>query len=571
MHGWIWTVLTTVAFGQDWVIEAERMHAADGETVAEQAEVHAIGGDWHVTADRIRLTEEGAFLDQGRLVFGDDRAIRFAAATWRDGAWVLTETELEPCNCDGADPWSVRAREARVDGGGDSVAVRGAWFQVLDQPILPVPSARVPLTRRSGLLTPELGVGEQGLRVAQPVYLTLGEHADTTLTPEVRTQRGARLNHEIRWAERHGGGTWLSDLTRDSVTETWRGASSVDLSSAGQRMRAALRGQWVSDGTYLADWGARWLDRRQPWTNQRAVLAAGPVEATLLGVQADAPTLQTATALWRPHTQTGPLDTLWTVQAGGGATWLGDLPTDVQDPQALGWTQLDVDRPTWVGPVLVEPVLNLRGGIDPSGWDGTGAAGTTARLPFWRAQSDHLERIEPGWGAWVDSADGGDWRTGPVLRISRMGRHRLLWEGRAWTDGASQGLQSMALLQREWLRGRAWVDLDERGLTAESSLGVQGGRSSMDVGAIRADRTRVYTNEDLAQAWAAGQLGLPDPKATLHVRSHLRTDLDSGIVREIGAGSGWTHPSGCARVDLRSTWVDDRTRPDVALDVRLSL
>lgn len=559
------------AWCQDWVIDADHMRHESGTTTAEQAQVTSADGTWTLTAKEVQLTHETLWVRSGTLVLSQDRSLQFETAAWSDGRWSLTGAVLNPCPCDGPSLWSVQARHARVTPSESRVDVRGAWFRVLEQPLIPVPTGRVPLSRQSGFLAPQLGYGEQGVRVAQPLYLTLGAHADTTLTPEHRTLRGSRLNHELRWAERNGSGTLNSDGVRDSVTSSWRGASSVDLSTVGQQMRAAIRSQWVTDPDYLADWGSNWIDRRQPWTYQRGVAAIGPVEASLLGVQADGPTQQAAHAIWRPRTSEGPLDSLWTVQAGGGATWTGAVPTELQDPEGLAWSQASIQRPTWVGPVLAEPSVTGRMFADASGFGGDLRAGGSARLPLWKASGGHMQRIEPGWGAWTDIGETLDWRTGPVLRMSRMGTHRVLLESRAWTDGADLGVRSIAQLQRGWLQGRAWIDVGSEGTSTESSIGVHGSRSSLDIGAIQADATRVYTTETLSQGWTAARLGLPDPKATLHLRGHARADLEGSTLREAGIGAGWLHPTGCARLDLGGTWVDDRSLPDLALNLGLRL
>ncbi len=159
------------------------------------------------TAGRNRLTFSGSHLA------GDER-----------GRFVLQDARLTLCDCPGgcAPSWEVTSRHADVIPG---VRATLSWpvlritprFLFVDHPVpvLVLPWLYVPLgDRQTGLLLPEvLSTGNTGFTIAQPLFVTLGRSADTTLTPlyafgRKRSQveegkpavRGPGARLELRWA-----------------------------------------------------------------------------------------------------------------------------------------------------------------------------------------------------------------------------------------------------------------------------------------------------------------------------------------------------------------------------------
>ncbi|MCY1078372.1 LPS-assembly protein LptD [Archangium lansingense] len=132
-----------------------------------------------------------------------------------DGAYALEESSFTPCDCNVLTPtWRITTRGAEVKPG-ESASFTLPMVQVYGVPVLVAPWLYIPLSKRaSGLLMPEVtGSGLSGLQVDQPLFLTLGESYDLTLSPGYAfgtepkdpTQgslgvKGPRLATEFRYA-----------------------------------------------------------------------------------------------------------------------------------------------------------------------------------------------------------------------------------------------------------------------------------------------------------------------------------------------------------------------------------
>ncbi|WP_242396142.1 LPS-assembly protein LptD [Anaeromyxobacter oryzisoli] len=218
-----------------------------------------------VSADGLHAVLGGAFEAEHVVSFVKDRPVELGEATTVEGArrigsnrlaftggrlegdksgrLQLTETRLTLCDCGGGAPsWEIRAGKADVIPGKRAIL---SWpviyvtprFLLVQKPVpvLVVPWLYLPLgDRQTGLLVPTIGsTTNTGFDVAQPLFVTLGQSADLTLTPEyffgpgaARSKEkpsvrgpGARL--ELRWAPAEGDAgrlelTWLHDLDREA-------------------------------------------------------------------------------------------------------------------------------------------------------------------------------------------------------------------------------------------------------------------------------------------------------------------------------------------------------------------
>ena len=265
-------------------------------------QVEASHATWSSTEQTLQLNDGAWTMPLGDVVlferstlFLDSRKIHIDGSSWRFGEHGLGvvserleidgdavkghEVTFETCPCPGRDPWSIVATEARFDLERETLTLRGADLRVADRKLIPLPRMTLPTSRRSGLLAPQVGQGTDGLQIEQPVYLTLGESADTTVTPEWRQERGPRLKTSTRWAHRAGGGLSQTSLAWDTQNRRIRGAAGW-AHSMGNRLTLASRGQWLSDGSYLQDYGEGFLERRTPWIEQRALLGWPFMELT---------------------------------------------------------------------------------------------------------------------------------------------------------------------------------------------------------------------------------------------------------------------------------------------------
>lgn len=148
-----------------------------------------------------------------------------------DGSYALEASSFTPCDCDVLTPtWRISTLGAEVKPG-VSASFSVPSVHVYGVPVLLLPYLSIPLAQRaSGLLMPEVtGSGLSGFQLDEPIFLTLGDSYDLTLTPgyafgvePVEPTRGSlgmkgpRLATEFRYAPHDSisppGRVWLQLL-----------------------------------------------------------------------------------------------------------------------------------------------------------------------------------------------------------------------------------------------------------------------------------------------------------------------------------------------------------------------
>jgi hypothetical protein len=366
------------------VEEGTWRHAGVGAMSFATLEI-AWDGGWTASASDAHFT--GSPGGRPLSVHGD--TLRWLA----DGTLAGTGVVVSPCDCD-RPPISVQAKDVRVRVG-DEASFRGGWIRLFDVPVVPVPAGTLPLSRRSGLLPPSLGYGDDGFRASIPLYLTLGPSGDATFTPEVRTERSERLLGEGRYAIQGGTGIFEGAAGWDRVTGSPREAASLAHQASRGTTGAAVRAQVLSDPDYLSDYSDVFLARTTPWIESRAWVAGGPAEAWLDGFQYDPTAIQRVGAAVAMPGQALP---------GGFATDL-ELASLAGFSDTLsgagGWVgaAAAVRRATWLGPLRATP--ELRGGMSgdaayPGAEDAAwGEARLELAVPVWRDLRHGRETIEP--------------------------------------------------------------------------------------------------------------------------------------------------------------------------------
>jgi LPS-assembly protein len=118
-----------------------------------------------------------------------------------DGTYEIENATITPCKCYGDEPpiWSFSARSANIEVQ-EYVTLYGTTFDLGAVPIAYSPWIKFPIKtrRQTGLLIPSLYASRSGDAISQPLFITLGEHADTTLTLNNFSLRGTRVDLEGR-------------------------------------------------------------------------------------------------------------------------------------------------------------------------------------------------------------------------------------------------------------------------------------------------------------------------------------------------------------------------------------
>ena len=501
--------------------------------------------------------------------------------TLRDGAWQGTGVTWTACAC-AHPPWSLSAAEATIVPG-EKVTLRGGWVRVFGVRVLPVPRTTFPLARHSGFLLPRIGFGVDGLRLAEPLYLTLGRGADLTLTPEVRTARSARLLGTVRWAARGGKGVARGAAGWDGQTGTVRGFGTWDQALARGPLLVATDGRWAGDPAYWQDYGDALLDRGQPFDHARALLGAGRFEADAEALRAwDSGTVAQVDLAWRQ-----PVTDLGAGVLGGAVLGFGWTdPIEADGPQPLvARAHVTAERPTRLGVLMadagVEGEATALGGV-PSGW---ALARVQARLPAWRYAGRGLERLEPtvdvavarAWGRPALGTAPPPWEVVPSVLWRRTLRDRWI-EARAAVPITPMGARARldadvhAGAWEGWAQVDAPVDEPTAG-TGTIGLAWDGTDFGAAGGWLYAPSAALYepgaTGIALHQVWGRLRTRLPGPARDWEVHASVRAALAHLTWLHRGAGLSWTHPSGCVTLGVDLALDTDRAWPDVALVVKI--
>ncbi len=225
-----------------------------------------------VTADAAELTTDlrEGILTGARMVLEQQLQLAANTITRSEGRYTeLSRTVASSCQVCAANPtplWEIRAARVLHDEVERQLYFDRAQFRVMGVPVAYIPRLRMPdptLDRADGFLTPRFRTTSTlGYGVKLPYFITLGDHADLTLSPYVAT-RSRTLEFRYRQALANGSYTFEGGVSKDKVEpDEMRGY----LFGSGQfnlpRDFVLTFGlQTVSDSYYLQDYDITDQDR----------------------------------------------------------------------------------------------------------------------------------------------------------------------------------------------------------------------------------------------------------------------------------------------------------------------
>ncbi len=503
----------------------------------------------------------------GGVFQGGHTELRAGDMAWFDDGRIAAEQVwATTCACNGPPPLSISTRRLELVPD-EYLAFGSGWVRVFDVPILPVPAGRLPLSRQSGFLAPVVGNGQDGLRVKLPLYLTLGEHADLTLTPAIRTQRSARLLSEFRYALRGGQGQLDASYGYDSQLYLWRGSLSAEHQWARGPWNTAVDADYVTDVRQFRDYGDAFLDRSQPWAEQRALAGYKSLEAGYNGFRTETDLAVIPSIGWSvPRTDVGA-----GVLVGGQALYQPWLAR-----QSGGGGQaiaaVDAQRPTWTGPLRWTPRVAAARVANKLGRNDTRLhSGLELAMPLWRLPSKGFETVEPFADAGVTRAlRRGDWE-----RLDALGaglRYRRTVAGRgvyseARVERSAQGWAGEGALRAQagplFAWGQSRFTPDEGPVLGTAGAAVDNGRHRLASG-------WVWAGDRVHQVYGDAAWTLPGKLDPLRISAGVRTDLANTDWMSRWGGLRYTHPSGCLAVGAVARFDSDRRLPDVHLDFEIA-
>ena len=184
---------------------------------------------------------------------------------------TLRQVVASSCQICASDPtplWEIRARSITHDAETRLLTFDHPQFRALGIPLAAVPftvTAPDPtVERRTGFLRPEFRTTSGlGFGIKLPYFVTLGDHADVTVTPYVSANRTRTLELRYRQAWSNGVTEWNGAVSRDDIEagETRGylfGNALVDLP---RDYRLGVQVQVASDRGYLLDYDITEADR----------------------------------------------------------------------------------------------------------------------------------------------------------------------------------------------------------------------------------------------------------------------------------------------------------------------
>ena len=212
---------------------------------------------------------ENGILESARLVL--DRQLQLAADRIArvGGRYLqLDNTVASACAICAANPtptWEIRARKVIHDRLEQQLYFEDASFRLFGFPVAYFPRLRLPdptNERATGLLIPRLrSTSQLGIGIKQPVFITLGDHADLTLTPYLSPETRT-LEAVYRQAFRFGALQLRAATSDDTLRPDDRyflfGEGRFDLP---RDLTLEFDIEKVSDPAYLIDYGYSDQDR----------------------------------------------------------------------------------------------------------------------------------------------------------------------------------------------------------------------------------------------------------------------------------------------------------------------
>jgi LPS-assembly protein len=223
-----------------------------------------------LTADSAELDPrlENGILLGARLVLDQQLQLAANQISRQDGRYLqLYRSAASSCQVCGtrAPLWEIRAERVVHDTLEQQLYFENATFRIRGVPVFWLPAMRLPdptLTRATGFLIPrQRNTSQLGSGVKLPYFITLGDHADITLTPYVSSQTRT-LELLFRRAFATGSVQVRGAVSDDTLQDEERSYLFADGTFAlAHGYQLAFNIETVSDKAYLLDYGYADKDR----------------------------------------------------------------------------------------------------------------------------------------------------------------------------------------------------------------------------------------------------------------------------------------------------------------------
>lgn len=157
--------------------------------------------------------------------------------------------------------WHINAENIALDHQTKIGKARNVSLRVGDIPLFYTPYFDFPLNnqRKSGFLAPKIGITTQsGTSLSLPYYFNLAPNYDITVTPNILTQRGIKLDSEFRYLSNNNEGVYRLDIlpSDNNYNDQERILSSIKhRAELGNNTQLTIDATNVSDNDYFDDLG----------------------------------------------------------------------------------------------------------------------------------------------------------------------------------------------------------------------------------------------------------------------------------------------------------------------------
>lgn len=222
--------------------------AALSGIVSATGHVRLIDPQADVTTERLEfnVNTEAGIVTHGRLYVPQSNSLISGRQMQRFSEYHYRVKEGAFTNCDAQEgempAWRIRFDDLDLNVG-DSLAFKGAWLNVADVPVLPLPTLTYPLSnRRSGFLMPFVGYDNRfGLHAQESFFWAIDPSQDLTITPSYYSKLGYGSDLDYRYVlDRKSRGQWYVSYLQQTQLPNVTG---VDQSSSDvKRARALIAG-----------------------------------------------------------------------------------------------------------------------------------------------------------------------------------------------------------------------------------------------------------------------------------------------------------------------------------------
>ena len=223
-------------------------------------------------ADSAELSADlrSGILRSARLVLNQQLQLATLEMHRVDGRYSeLYKTVASSCRVCASNPtplWEIRAKSIVHDQQAQQLYFSNTQLRVMDLPVFYLPRLRLPdptLKRATGFLVPTVkSTSKLGVGLKMPYFITLGSHADVTVTPYLSPQTRT-LEFRLRKAFRHGNAEFSGAISDDDLV-TGRLRGYIFGSGTFQLPRdftLSFGLQTVTDRAYLLDYDYSGQDR----------------------------------------------------------------------------------------------------------------------------------------------------------------------------------------------------------------------------------------------------------------------------------------------------------------------